>query len=513
MLRQVKSVRPLSRSPVISLKLKDYILCLLSAALLVLPFFCANLWILAWFGFIPLFFALKNKSPGKAFLLAYLTGLIFWSGTIYWLAHVTLAGTILLILYLALYFAIFGLLITNYELRITSYGLLFIPSVWVLLEYVRGWLFTGFPWALLGYSQYLNLPVIQIADISGAWGVSFLVMLVNVAIYSAVGKIKKITPAIIILFFTLTYGYFKLLPANLQTGKPATIRVSVIQGNIPQELKWDNRYDQFILDKYAGLTMLAAREYPDLIVWPEAAAPGILGENDEIFQKTFSLVRKVNIPLVTGAVIEEKGLYFGSALLIDGAGEIAGRYDKLHLVPFGEYIPLKKQLPFLETVVPIGDIERGKTFTIFSLPTAYCLLPTKFAVLDCFEDVFPGLAGEFTRLGADLLINITNDAWYKETSAPWQHLQASVFRAVENRRPVARAANTGISCFISPEGRIISMVTDKAGKNTFVSGYKTHEIEITKGIYSFYTRYGDIFIVVCLLIILYGIISKQIKRA
>ncbi|MFH1641087.1 MAG: hypothetical protein ABIA66_03880, partial [Candidatus Omnitrophota bacterium] len=171
MLRKVKS-------PV----LKEIALCVLSAVLLILSFPSFNLEFLAWFGFVPVFFALNNKSLKKTFFLFFITGLIFWSGVIYWLVHVTLSGAIVLILYLALYFAIFGLIIRPCTRRSTPYALIFIPSVWVLLEYVRSHLFTGFPWALLGYSQYLNLPVIQIADITGVWGVSFLVMMVNVAI-------------------------------------------------------------------------------------------------------------------------------------------------------------------------------------------------------------------------------------------------------------------------------------------------------------------------------------------
>ncbi|MBM3244697.1 MAG: apolipoprotein N-acyltransferase, partial [Candidatus Omnitrophica bacterium] len=151
---------------------------------MILSFPQANFWILAWVGFVPLFFALENKSGGTAFLLSFLTGVVFWSGIIYWLVHVTLLGTIVLVLYLALYFGIFGFVICRYRAaKSFNLRIIFISSLWVLLEYARGDLFTGFPWALLGYSQYLNLPAIQIADITGAWGVSFIVMSVNAAVY------------------------------------------------------------------------------------------------------------------------------------------------------------------------------------------------------------------------------------------------------------------------------------------------------------------------------------------
>jgi apolipoprotein N-acyltransferase len=517
------------------LSTKSLLSCLLSAALLILSFPNFNIWLFAWFGFVPLFFALEGKTHKEAFFLFFFTGLIFWSGIIYWLVHVTLAGTIILIVYLALYFAAFGLIIRSCTKHSTPYALVFIPSVWVLLEYVRGCLFTGFPWALLGYSQYLNLPVIQAADTTGIWGISFLVMMVNVGIVEIIwsvrnnlkARLKKIiiwSAAILIL--SLGYGYYKINGIRLPVDKYGKqIKISIIQGNIPQELKWDERYSEFVLAKYLKLSRLAAKGNPDMIIWPEAAVPGILGEDVRIYKEVYSLAKEIKIPLLTGAVVKDRGNYFGSALLIDTTGVIVSRYDKLHRVPFGEYIPLKNVLPFLETIVPIGDIQRGIEYTVFSYPVSplvgYSVQPTnqltdngptKFAVLDCFEDVFPNLAREFVKRGAGFLVNITNDAWYKETSAPWQHLQASVFRAVENRVYLARAANTGISAFISPAGKIISLVKGKSGRAIFVDGFDTKEINILQVKPSFYTRFGDIFVLICLIIVLVGIMPQFFRK-
>lgn len=485
----------------------------MSAGLLILSFPNFNIWLFAWFGFVPVFFALKDKSRKDAFFLFFITGIIFWSGIIYWLAHVTLVGTIVLILYLALYFAIFGLIIRACTKHSTPYVLIFIPSVWVLLEYVRGHFFTGFPWALLGYSQYLNLPVIQVADITGVWGISFLVMLVNVGIVEIIWAIRNklrlrlkriIIFLISVLILTLGYGYYRINGIRLPIGRQGTrMKISVIQGNIPQELKWDERYSEFVLEKYLKLSRLAAKENPQMIIWPEAAVPGILGEDDWVYKEIFSLAKEMKIPLLAGAVVKDRGNYFGSALLIDTAGIIVGRYDKLHRVPFGEYIPLKNTFPFLETIVPIGDIQRGREYTIF---------PSGFAVLDCFEDVFPELARKFVKRGAGFLVNITNDAWYKESSAPWQHLQASVFRAVENRVYLARAANTGVSGFISPTGKIISLVKDKSGRALFVDGLDTGEVNILQAKPAFYTRFGDIFVLICLIMVLVGIIPQFFRK-
>lgn len=513
---------------------KEPFLCLLSALLLIFSFPAFNLWILAWLAFVPLFFVLHKNSGWKAFLFFYLTGIIFWVGIIYWLVHVTLPGTAMLILYLALYFGFFGLIISNtFRHSSSASKLFFIPSAWVALEYIRGHLFTGFPWALLGYSQHLNLTVIQISDITGAWGVSFLIMMINVAIYQAIGDRprfidkKNRIPSYagylvsgILLFLSLGYGFYKLrqIPIARHT---MPVRVSVIQGNIPQALKWMPSARAYILDGYRVLTKEAAYETPDLIIWPEASSPGILGEEDWVFDDIFSLVKETGIPLLIGSVVNEKEKYFNSALLIDESAKVTGRYDKLHLVPFGEFIPLKNFFPFLETVVPIGDMERGKEYSIFKIPHSKPGLKGKkgeegrFAVLICFEDLFPELSRNFVREGAGFIVNITNDAWYKETSASFQHFQASVFRAVENRVFLARAANTGVSGFISPGGEIISQVKDRYGKRIFIAGFDMQEIYIPERPLTFYTRYGDIFPLTCFLFALCGIIlaPKRKKRA
>jgi apolipoprotein N-acyltransferase len=212
-------------------------------------------------------------------------------------------------------------------------------------------------------------------------------------------------------------------------------------------------------------------------------------------------------------VVNEEGRYFNSALLFDKDKGIAGRYDKLHLVPFGEYIPLKKIFPFLEAIVPIGDIAAGKEYAILKIQNSKNFL--NFAVLICFEDLFPELSREFVKRQADFLVNITNDAWYKEkTPAASQHLQASIFRAVENRVYLARAANTGISGFIAPSGKVICVVKDKQGKDIFVDGYETKSIILAQKNLSFYTKFGDIFILLCFIFLIYtfGRKSKNDKR-
>ncbi len=507
-------------------------LSLLSGILLALPFCLGKLWIFAWFGFVPLFFALRGPGRLQSFLLSYLCGIIFWSITIYWLINVTLLGQILLILYLALYFGIFGVIVrrlSTIDHRLST--LLFVSSLWVLLEYLRAHLLTGFGWALLGYSQYLNLPIIQIADISGAYGVSFLVMMGNVVAYSvfsrqpsAFSKIKKCLVFALSLSIILAYGRYQLsrqLTAAWAIGGPTAafwpaesrklFNISLIQGNIPQELKWTPGAEGFILDRYFGLSQEAAKDNPALIIWPEASVPGFLGEDEWVFKAIFEKAKSIGMPILAGTVVRAEDKYFNSALLIDTQGEIAARYDKLHLVPFGEYIPLKNTFRFLETIVPIGDFTPGRDYTIFRL-SEFSGAPAKFAVLICFEDTIPETSRAFVRKGADFLVNITNDGWFGRSSAPYQHLSASVFRAVENRVPLARAANTGVSCFIDSRGRIISSVREGKGE-TFIPGFKSQAITLgAKG--SLYCRMGDIFVFGCLATVVFcGIIkNSKVKR-
>ncbi|MFH1198760.1 MAG: apolipoprotein N-acyltransferase [Candidatus Omnitrophota bacterium] len=495
---------------------KSILLCLLSAAFLIFSFPRSNCWLLAWVGFVPLFFALEGKTKRQAFLLAFFTGVVFWAGIVYWLGNVTVIGTIVLILYLALYVGFFGLFLsTVYSLRSTVF-IIFLPTIWVILEYLRSHLLTGFPWALLGYSQCNNLSIIQIADITGAYGVSFFIVMVNMAIYSAFSlqlsafsKIKKIIPCIICLICVLCYGFYKL--SGLQStvcGLRSMVKISVVQPNIAQELKWDARAIDLILSKYSRITESAALDNPDLIVWPEAASPGLLGEDGEIFEEISLLSEKIKIPLLIGAVARDAEDYFNTALLINSQGYIVQRYNKLHLVPFGEYIPLKKYFPFLQTIAPIGDITRGNEYTVFSLRSTVYGLRSNFAVLICFEDVFPEISREFVKRGAGFLVNITNDAWYKYTSAAYQHFQASVFRAVENRVYIARSANTGVSGFIAPSGKIISLVKDKENENIFVDGFAAQEFSVPdKKDLSFYTKHGDVFVIACFLFALCAIIA------
>ena len=495
-----------------------YLLSALSACLLVLSFPDFNLGLFAWVALIPLFFALDGEKPQAAFLIAYLAGAIFFLGTIYWLIHVTFPGMIVVVLYLGLYFGCFGA-ITAYILRTrSSVALLVVPALWVALEWVRAHLLTGFGWVLLGHSQAAHLTVIQIADITGAYGVSFLVALVNLAIFLTLKSMKAreykviyLMVALTLVFLVSAYGVMRL--RSVFTGE--RLRVAVIQGNIPQTEKWDRKFREGILEKYNKLTREAAKERPGLVIWPETSVPAFLELEKDVSDRIRDLARTIRAPILVGAPSEDmkaQGTLYNSAVLFGEDGMYIGQYNKVHLVPFGEYVPFKRVLSFVERFAPspIGDFSSGKDFTVLSFVMARrfdgggtrwkLMKKVRFSCLICFEDIFPELARRFVRSGANFLVNITNDAWFKRSSAPYQHAESSVFRAVENRVSVVRAANTGYSCFIDQKGEITASV-GAGGRHIFVDGFKVHDIILSRA-KTLYNKYGDVFAYACICIAL-----------
>ena len=495
---------------------KDFWLCVLSAVLLIFAFPKIDLGILGWIGLVPLMLALEGKNSRQAFGLSYLCGIIFFTGTLYWFVYVdilvALIGAPLLILYLSLFFGLFGLIYSYFNRTPLFLKFVALPSAWVVLEWIRANFLTGFGWASLAHSQYKNLYFIQIADLTGIFGISFLMILVNLLGKELILCLKKESifsfkqwlsnlffPVLVILIVVLGYGVwrFSSLPNNL-----SQVKAAVIQGNILQGRKWLPSEWPTIMEEYIFLTKEAAKGNPQMIIWPETAFPGILWEDDAYLDKLKELTIQLQIPLVFGSVINEDEAYYNSALLISKQGEVAERYDKMHLVAFGEYVPLRSLLPFLSNVVPIGDFTAGEEFTIFPAPAS-------FSVLICFEDTVSHLSREFVRRGAKILVNITNDAWFEDTKEPFLHLQSAVFRSVENRRTLIRAANTGVSSFIDPLGRIVKTV-ERQGKKTYVSGYAIASMPLNNTL-TFYTRFGDVFVYLCMVIVLCGVLLKRWK--
>jgi apolipoprotein N-acyltransferase len=411
--------------------------------------------------------------------------------------------------YCALYFVLFGFILKaateKKKLSTLSY-IVFASCLWVTCEFIRSHLFTGFGWNQLGYSQFEKIKIIQIADFSGVYGVTFIIVYINAALkdiavnlnnfllYKRKIVLKETAIALsclIIILLSYAYGDIKLS----RKLSDRTMKVSVIQGNIAQHKKWEDFYKDMIMDKYIRLSSMAAIDRPDLIVWPETSLPGYLEEYD-LYEKVSGFAKDAQIPVLIGAPrmkTYNKG-YYNSAVLFSKEGKMVDFYDKIHLVPFGEYIPFRKALGFLYRYYDIAEFSPGDIYTIFEVDDF------NLSVLICFEDAFEGLVRNFVRRGAGFMVNITNDAWFYESAEPRQHLSASVLRAVENNRSFIRAANTGISGFIDPYGRVISKVK-KGKQDVCVSGFSTAEVPLSENM-TIYTRWGNIFVLFCVVFIL-----------
>jgi len=493
---------------------KDYALAALSGILTALAFPMFDLEILAWIGLILYFFSLRDKNPLQSIYLGLISGITFYIILLYWIPVPIITygklpvpvGILLLLLlasYLSLYTATFAFLTSLFRIRLGLPLVLTAPAIWVSLELLITYLFTGFPWGLLGYSQYMNLPVIQIADITGVYGISFAIVMVNAGMYRVMERYseglsfwrgRSIWAATFILLLITGYGYWRL-SSQLPTPDSQLIKVGIVQGNIDQDQKWDLEYQTETIDTYIELTKKVSEGGLDLVVWPETAVPFYF-QNDETYKPLIlKTARDINSHILFGSPAYSRDMeevrYYNSAFLISPGMEVVDRYDKLHLVPFGEYVPLKKLLFFVDKMAEgIGDFSTGDMVKTLDMPG------TKIGTLICYEGVFPNLTRKIVREGATLLVNITNDAWFGNTSAPYQHLSMYSLRAVENRVPVIRAANTGVSAFIDVRGMIISRT------GIFEKGYLKNRLE-TPGIDSpitFYTRFGNLFAYLCALI-------------
>ena len=506
------------------MRVKDIFLAVLSGILLVLSFPNFNLSFLAWIALVPLLLATQKQSLKNTFLLGFISGLVSWVGILYWIVPtVAISGNspwilgivslLLLAAYLSLYLALFWLVwkfFTDYRLPITGY-LLLAPSLWVVLEFLRGRFTFGFPWALLGYSQWKFLPLIQISEYTGAYGVSFLIVLVNVAITTVIGhppvgeagrlsvireKIKVLSIPALTLLVCLGYGFFVIHSPLTTHHWP--LAISVLQGNIPQSIKWDEDHTQEIISVYTKLVRKVTVQQPDLIIWPETALPGSLKKEPWLKYWVSQLAKTSKTFHLIGGFDIRDNCYYNSAFLISSEGKVIASYAKIHLVPFGEYVPFKFLRRWIRVLNEIGDITPGKEYKIFYTPKG------KFCVGICYETIFPELIRKFVQRGSDLIVNITNDAWFGKTSAPQQHFIANIFRAVENRRWVVRAANTGISGFIDPYGKIVNST------EIFETDFLISEVSALKK-KTFYTSYGNVFVYICGLIVLIKILTKILK--
>jgi apolipoprotein N-acyltransferase len=455
--------------------------------------------LLGWVAVAPvLALAATARRPGRAFLEGWVAGAAFFVPLLRWVTHSMttfstvswpLAVLVLVALatYCALYWGAVAAAVAWLGGPLGAGAIWLAPALWVGSELARTYLFSGFPWGLLGYVPYRRLPLIQIAAWTGVYGVSFLLAVVNAAL--AWVLVRRTRAAALVGAAVVVAALAGALAVGLR-GAPAsagTVPVAVVQGNIDQAIKWDKAYQQSTLETYAALTRQSAPG-SRLVVWPEAAVPAYLRYEPWVLGWLARLAGDVHTPLLVGAPdAREDGAatrVLNSAFLVD-AGGVEARYDKMHLVPFGEYVPLKGLLFFVEAIAAeIGDFTPGRERVIFPLQGA------PFGTVICYEVIFPDIFRRFVREGARFMVNITNDAWFGDSGGPLQHLAMVPLRAVENGVAVARAANTGVSALVAPTGAIGPEL------GLFQRGAFRVDVPLRAG-ETFYTRFGDLFAYAC----------------
>ena len=485
---------------------------------------------LCWIALTPLIVAIWFSGENsrrrwlRNLLLGYLAGIVFFTATFSWLGALGdlyqsffLHGlSFLLSIYLALHFAFWSWLVGLIKPKhfITSWRNLLVAFLaaagWVTHEWTRGWLFSGFGWNGLGVALHAEWPMIQIAEFTGVVGLSFAVAFANIIAVTtplrlfAEARTHRMRPH---FDLTLTMiGIVALLAFGLhrvQHSSPANLLpVAVVQTNVSQKQKLEGVPAEQILDTCEKLSVLSVQRQPDvkLIVWPEGSFPLRVSYDNSTLQFPATLAERSGADLLFGADYEEGDRGYNAALLVSPNGE-SQVYRKMHLVPFGEYIPLRYSFPPFAAIAGIwvpGDFAAGTTHTVFDLTNGQ----TKVAPLICFEDTVGDLVRRFVVNGADLLVDVTNDGWFLHSSASRQHLANAIFRCVENRRPMVRAANTGVTCFVNEFGRVTQVLQDDTG-NTFTEGVLTGSVDVPLDRrLTFYAQHGELFAKLCVAVTL-----------
>jgi apolipoprotein N-acyltransferase len=501
--------------------LRRWLLPILTGVLMALAFPPFNFSQLAWISLVPLLFALEKCRRGEAFRRGYVAGLVFFAMTIWWIRYVTLPGTVGMIAFLALYFGAAGAWFAIVDAKLLRGGSeprmgfaattadsatrnilvsLIASAGWVTLEWLRGKLvFGGFPFNFLGVSQWRAGPLIQFASVTGVYGVSALLCFVNFAFYFTIRRFIRqacrggagfrlsweLYVAMGLIGLTLMHGVRVMIHRDRKPVR--TMRLALVQGDIPQTLKFEPEEKPMILERYRTLTEAVLAVHPEMIIWPETATPEPLRYDPDSFGLVTNLAVRSGAYLLTGTIdatpYSAPVEAYNAAILVGPDGTLRETYRKIHLVAFGEYVPLRKIFPFLKWLTPIGDsFERGREFTVFRAGEM------RFGVVICFEDAVPDLVRCFVRRGVDFMVNVTNDAWFKTSPAAEMHLANAVFRAVENRRPLVRATNNGMTCVIDEYGRI----QPNARLAPFARGMMVYELPVPResGL-TIYAQHGD----------------------
>jgi apolipoprotein N-acyltransferase len=510
----------------------DVLLCVVGGVLMALSFPKAGIFVLAWICLVPLLTAIRDKGPASASLLGLVFGFAAYVGILYWTVYpVTVYGGIsmalavvfmlLLVSYIAVYLALFAAAVSWARERFGLSVFVSAPVSFVFLEYVRSFFITGFPWGLIGHSQLPWLVLMQVLDITGVYGVSFVVVAVNAALFLVIERIvgrsrrfPTIETAVSALLVTVlvVYGIYAIDREHKIMEAGAPVPVALVQPNIRQDLKWDPAFQEETMEIYEDMTLASISHNPRLVVWPETATPFFFQNHPFFRPRVEELARRVGAPLLFGTpAFEDDGgtlKFYNRAYLLDDTGRITGYYDKIHLVPFVEYVPLRGIFFFVDKLASgsAGDFSKG---------TITDPISTDFGpvgILICYEAIFPESARLFAKNGAAILVNITNDAWFGTTSAPYQHFAMARMRSIETRLFLVRAANTGITAVIDPTG------TDQIKTDIFTRTVAVGEV-IPKPRMTFYTRFGDLFALLITIAFLlpfivhaYTIVTRKIRR-
>lgn len=502
------------------MKISDIFLALLSGILTAFAFPKFHFPFLAWISLLPFLAVIVNKKAKHSFFLGLFAGISFYLILIYWIPSVpahygnlsmglSIFIYFLLVLYLALFWAFFSFFTAFISGRFPKLVFFLIPFLWVCFEYLLAHLLTGFPWGLLGNSQFKNIYFIQLVSLSGVYGLSFvMVFFQSMFVYSL--KQKKLTPFLSTLIIVgLIHGGGSLW---LMKSPPPSenFKASVIQGNVSSDIYWHEISDSKKRDLFERHLFLSRRAYQQgaqLIIWPEFTVPLCFscpyGLYFEFKERLFQFVQRTKCTLLLGTnefhPQAGKARYFNTALCLH-PDLSSSQYYKMHLVPFGEYTPYKKIFSFIQKLThAIGEITPGKKHILHEFQGI------KFGSPICYEIIFPGLVRKFVQKGARFLVTITNDGWYGKSSAPYQHFSMAVLRAVENRRYLLRAATTGISGIIDPHGRIL---TQSRLMTQAVLAQKITPLHNQ----TFYTQHGDLLPAVSLTLGGLFIILSLVKR-
>jgi apolipoprotein N-acyltransferase len=509
-------------------------LALLSGILLALSFPRFGHSFFAWIALAPLLVALRRGSLMRALGLGLATGAVYFTGTVYWITGVMVVYGNLpiwvaipvnasLIATLALFPALFATVVRRLVMAFGLRAVMAAPLVWVATELGRTYLFGGFPWVLLGYSQASVLPIAQMASIFGVYGISGLVASVSsglamMVLEGRVGQVGQagwvekvahvygpVVVAITLVVIVAVWGSHRASAAEwTRAGDP--VRVGLLQGNVDQGEKWNTSRASSIFADYVKMTDQAIAQGADLVIWPESSTPFRLEEDRLAAGELRGIAAEKRVAMLIGSEQIEPGApgapgtYYNAAFLIQSDGSTGGVYRKMHLVPFGEYVPMQSLFFFAGHLVQaVSDFSPGTSLVL--LPLAGHLVSTAI----CYEVVYPDFVRQFVRNGSELLTTITNDAWFGDSSAPYQHFEQASMRAIENGRYLVRSANTGISGIVDPYGHVL------ARSAIFQPAVIVGTARLLKTS-TFYTRYGDIFAYAAALITLLLLLQSRTWR-